>query len=119
MHSQNPIHSAIRQVMKPMLDSKRNSVQGVIQALNYYNNTARIYWRDPHSNAERETANVPLPLDGDGVFKQALEVGDTVTLDFKHGSIESPYITSVHHKANGVNHQSKYGAGIPKGMGMM
>lgn len=119
MHSQNPVHAAIRQVMKPMIDAKRNSVQGTVQAVDYYNNTARVYWRDPQSFSERETANVPLPIDGDGVFKQSLEEGDTVTLDFKHGSIESPYITSIHHRFRGVSHQSKYGAGIPKGMGIL
>jgi hypothetical protein len=105
--------------MKPVIDNRRMSVEATIQALNYYNNTARIWWKDPQSGSERESANVPLPVDGDGVFKQALEVGDTVTLDFKHGNIESPYVTAVHKKFNGVDYQSKYGAGIPKGMGML
>jgi hypothetical protein len=102
-----------------MVDNKRNSVPGTIQAIDYYKNTARIYWKDPQSGAERENANVPLPVDGDGVFKQALEQGDEVTLDFKHGSIESPYITAVHKRFRGADYQSKNGAGIPKGMGML
>jgi hypothetical protein len=119
MHNQNPIHQAIRQVMKPVIENRRMSVQGSIQAIDYYKNTARIYWRDPQSGAERENANVPLPIDGDGIFKPALEQGDEVTLDFKHGNIESPYITSVHKRFRGVNYQSKNGAGIPKGIGML
>lgn len=119
MHNQNPVQAAIRQVMRPILDNRKLSVEGTIQAINYQNNTARIWYIDHQSNVQREIGNVPLPIDGDGVFKQSLEEGDVVTMDFKHGNIENPYISAIHRKMRGVSYQSKYGAGIPKGMGML
>jgi hypothetical protein len=119
MHSQNPVHNAIRQVMKPIIDNRRLSVEGTIQAIDYQSHVARIWYVDPQSNVGREIANVPIPVDGDGVFKQGLEEGDVVTLGWKNGNIENPYISAIHQKFRGINYQSKYGAGIPKGMGAM
>ena len=116
----NPIHAAIyKNVVQPAMNTRKMSVEGSVMRVNYYDNTARIYWRDPDSGAERESENVPLPVDGDGVYKKAVEEGDRVTLSFKNGNHQNPYITIVHKKARPISHQSKFGADIPKGMGFL
>lgn len=119
MSHHNPVHAALMKAMRPELNRKKSSVEGSVMRVNYYKNTARIYWRDPESGAERESENVPLPVDGDGVFHQALEDGDHVTMSFRHGNHMNPYITSVHKKLSKESYQSKYGASIPKGIGFL
>lgn len=119
MSHKNPIHEVITKIVQPMFDNRKQSVQGSVMAVDYYKQTARIYWRDPDSGAERESANVPIPIDGDGVFRQVLEMGDRVTLAFKNGNHVNPYITIVHKKQRGVSFESKNGADIPKGMGFL
>jgi hypothetical protein len=115
MSHKNPVHEAIyRSVVKPAMSNRKMSVEGSIMHVDYYSNTARVYWRDPDSSAERESLNVPLPVDGDGVYKQAVEAGDLVTLAFKNGNHNNPYITIVHKKQQGISYESKNGAGIPK-----
>jgi hypothetical protein len=115
MKHKNPVHEAIyRTVVKPAMTSRKMSIEGSIMRVNYYNNTARIYWRDPDSGAVRESENVPLPVDGDGVYKQTVEAGDRVTLAFRSGNHDNPYVTIVHKKQNGVDYEAKNGAGIPK-----
>jgi hypothetical protein len=92
------------------------SVEGSIMHVDYHNQTVRVYWRDPDSGAERESANVPMPVDGNGVYKQALEIGDLVTLNFRSGNHDSPYISIVHEKQEAIDFSSNNGAGIPKGV---
>lgn len=115
---QNPIHEAIyKSVVKPVMSNRKQSVEGSVQHVDYYEQTARIYWRDPDSGAERESAKVPIPVSGDGVFNRALEAGDRVTLNFRNGNHASPYIVMVQQKQSGIDYSSRNGAGIPKGMG--
>lgn len=92
------------------------SVEGSIMAVDYYNHNVRVYWRDPDSGAERESANVPMPVDGEGIYKQTLEEGDLVTLSFKNGNHDNPYISIVHERQRPANFESKNGASIPKGV---
>lgn len=115
----NPIHDSIKRIMRPMINERKMSIEGTVQHVNYYNNTVRVYWKDPNSGVERESANVPMPIDGNGIFRQSLEQGDYVTLAFKNGDHMDPYITIVHKKLRKVSYQSKYGADIPKGIGFM
>ena len=119
MSHKNPIHEAVHKIMKPVIANRKMSVEGSIMALNYYEQTARVYWRDPDSGAERETDNVPLPVDGNGVYKQSVKIGDRVTMAFRNGNHGNPYITIVHEQLNGISFESRNGAGIPKGMGFL
>lgn len=120
MAYKNPIHEALyRAVVRPEMNKRKQSIEGSVQQVNYYEQTARIYWRDPDSGAERESANVPMPLTGDGVFNKTMEAGDRVTLNFRNGNHASPYIAMVWKKTNGVDYSSKNGAGIPKGIGFL
>lgn len=116
MSNHNPVHAALLKAMKPELNKRKTSVEGAIQKVNYLDNTVRIYWRDPESGAERESEGVPLPADGDGVFRQAVEEGDRVTMSFRNGNHMNPYVTSVHKRVGKEGYQSKFGASIPKGM---
>lgn len=120
MHHKNPIHEAVyNNVVKPAMNARKMSVEGSVMRVNYFDQTARVYWRDPDSGTERESENVPLPVDGDGIFKDSVEEGDRVTLAFKNGNHFNPYITIVHKRARKVSYESKYGADIPKGMGFL
>jgi hypothetical protein len=117
MSHKNPIHEAIyKNVLQPALSLRKQSVEGSIMHVDYQNQKVRVYWRDPDSGAERESANVPMPVDGNGVYKQALEEGDRVTLNFKNGNHDNPYISIVHEKLEPVDFESKNGAGVPKGV---
>lgn len=116
MNRNNPVHAAILKAMKPEFTRRKQSVEGAVQRVNYFDNTVRVYWRDPESGAERESEGVPLPADGDGVFRQAVEEGDRVTMSFRNGNHMNPYITSVHRNPGKNAYQSKFGAGIPKGI---
>ncbi|MDK2600689.1 hypothetical protein QO179_24655 [Bacillus stercoris] len=120
MPFKNPIHEKIyEQVVRPTLSNRKLSVEGYVQQVDYYNQTLRVYWRDPDSGTERESANVPIPQDGDGVYKQAIEEGDHVTLSFRNGNHDSPFVSIIHKKARGVSFESKNGASIPKGMSFL
>jgi hypothetical protein len=120
MKYNNPIHEAIyKNVVRPEMNKRKTSIEGWVFRVNYEEQTALIQWRDPDSGAERFRDNVPFPVDGDGVFKQSLEEGDYVTISFRHGRLESPYISMVHKKKRPVSYSSKYGADIPKGMGFL
>lgn len=120
MIHKNPALEAIkRNLLNPELSNRKMSVEGSIMQVDYYNQTVRVYWRDPDSGTERESTDVPIPQDGDGVFRQSLEVGDRVTLSFKNGNHTSPYITIVHGRSRKLNYQSKYGAGVPKGISFL
>lgn len=120
MKFQNPIHETLyKKVVKPSIDRKKFSVDGWVFRVSHEDQTAHIQWRDPHSGVERNQSGVPFPVDGDGVFRQSLEEGDCVKIDFRNGDIQSPYITTVYKKKRPVSFQSKYGADIPKGMGFL
>ena len=120
MKFQNPIHDALyKQVVKPAIDRKRMSVDAWVFDVDHVNQTAHVQWKDPQSNNERHHESVPFPVDGDGVFRQSLEEGDYVKLDFRNGKIEAPYITTIYKKKRPVSFQSKHGADIPKGMGFL
>lgn len=117
MSHKNPIHEAIyKNVVRPAISNRKLSVEGSIMDVDYFNQTVRVYWRDPDSGAERESANVPMPVNGDGVFKQTIEIGDRVTLAFKNGNHDSPYISIVHKKQDPVDFETKNGSGIPRGV---
>lgn len=119
MSHKNPIHEAIAKMVKPMFQSRKQSIEGTIMHMNYEKQTARVYWHDPDSGTERESPDVPFPIDGDGVFRQGAQMGDRVTLSFKNGNQMSPYITIVHTKNTKINFESKNGSAIPKGIGFL
>ena len=119
MSHKNPIHEAIHKAVKPMFNTRKQTVEGTVMKAEYEKQLVRVYWMDPDSGAERQSANVPLPIDGDGIFKQSVEEGDHVTISFKNGNHMNPYITVVHKKQRGVSFKSENGAGIPKGMGFL
>jgi len=118
MPHKNPIHEAIeRNVVRPALEKRKQAVEGSIMAVHYESQTARVYWRDPNSGREQESENVPLPADGNGLYRTTVEVGDRVTLAFRNGHLGNPYITNIY--ARSINYESKNGAGIPKGIGFL
>lgn len=113
----NPIHQALYDaVVKPALHKKKHNVEGSIQHVDYYDQTARIYWRDPESGAEREQADVPIPVSSDGIIGRSLEAGDRVMLSFKNGNQAKPQIIGIQQKMAGTDYSSRSGAGIPKGI---
>lgn len=117
MNHLNPAQAAIyRSVVRPALNERKMTVEGVVMHVSYEEQTVRVYWKDPTSGTERESADVPMQQDGAGVFSQAIEAGDRVTLGFKNGSHQSPYVSVVHHRYRKPDFSSKNGAGIPKGM---
>ena len=120
MQFNNQVHAAIyKNVVKPAMSNRRLGVSGTIMNVNYQEQTARVYWKDPDSGKGRELADVPLPVDGEGIYKQAPKMGDGVTMNFKNGLITNPYITAIHKKATPVSYKAQYGSGIPKGIGFL
>lgn len=120
MQHKNPVHAAIyKSVVKPAISNRKMDIEGSVQRVNYHDQTLRVYWRDPDSGAERETDNVPMPIDGNGVFRHSIEEGDRVSIAFRNGNHSNPYITMIHKRARGISYESKNGAGIPKGMGFL
>jgi Type VI secretion system/phage-baseplate injector OB domain len=116
----NPAHQAIyNKILKPALSKRRQSIEGYVMHVEYEKQVARVSWRDPEGGGERESANVPFPLGEGGLFGRAPEIGDKVTMAFKHGNHMKPYITAIEERATEVNFTSKKGAGIPKGMGFL
>lgn len=116
----NPIHEVIyREVVKPELNRKKSSTKGWVLKVNDKNNTVMVQWKDPLSSVEKEYDNVTYPVQGDGVFGQSIEVGDEVTISFRNGEESLPYVSSIHKKKSTSSNFSKYGAGIPKGIGFL
>lgn len=121
MNNNNPITKKIYdQVVRPALASRLSPVKGYITAVYYERQTVDVVWKDPNAGSERKSSDLPLPPEGDGVFSQGLEVGDYAVVAFRHGSIESPYISSIERRYRDESKfSSKFGSGIPKGIGYL
>lgn len=118
MTSNNPIHDAIyRNIIKPALDKKMPVIEGSLMGVDYENNTATVYWRDPGSGGERYMSDIPLPTQGEGIYKKTYEMGDHVSLAFYGDTQAFPIILNVHKKK--TNFESRNGASIPKGISFL
>lgn len=105
-------------VVSPALREIRHDIEGIIISVDYEKQTATIYWIEPGSLLERQTKDIPLPRDMHGVIKQSAKIGDRVSIGFRNGSIEHPYISVVYRDEPMKNyHRNKFGGDIPKGIG--
>jgi hypothetical protein len=106
----NAVAPAIRQV--------RYNVEGHIMSVDYYRQTVDVLWYETGGQEEKHFKDIPIPRESDGVFKQSLKIGDKVSVGFRNGQPHLPYIAIVY-KSNVMkeDYRSKFGAGIPKGMG--
>lgn len=115
----NPIHQAIyNNVVKPALSNIAHDVEGTITSVDYYKQTAEVFYVDEHQR--RQTIpNLNLPKDADGLFRQSVYPGDKVRIAFKSGSHRNPYISMVYKFSSQNDYFSKKGASIPRGIGYM
>lgn len=121
MNFQNPIHQTFyNKVVLPAMNTRASDVEGVVFASNYEDQTVDVYWQNPVTLAEKFAYNLPLPKDGDGIFRQAVKNGDKVKIAFRNGNYTDPYI-SVVEKSNGnkIDNYAKFGSSIPKGMSFL
>lgn len=102
------------------MKTKTYDVEGFVIACNYEEQTVDVYWRDPHSGNAKYAEGLPIPKDNDGVYRQSIKNSDRVRIAFRGGDQFKPYISVVHKsESNKGSLQSKYGGGIPKGMGYL
>lgn len=115
----NPLHQAIySKIVQPALSSIARDVEGVITSVDYYKQTAEVFYID--EQRRRQTiSNLNLPTDADGLFRQSVYPGDKVRVAFKAGSHRNPYISMVYKFSSENDYFSKKGASIPKGIGYM
>lgn len=116
----NPIHSIImEQVVTPALNSITREAEGTITAVYYMQQTVDILWRD-HQGAQYRSKNVPLPKDGDGIYKQSAKIGDRVKIGFVSGDHKHPFISILYKdNANKNDYRATNGAGIMKGLNFL
>lgn len=111
MKFKNPIHDAIyKDVIKPVLNKRQDTIEGYVIRIDYETQTADVAYYDAQNPVQRIKKNVSLPKDADGVFRQAVKNGDRVTISFKNGSLEMPYISVVYRgDASAEDYLSPYG----------
>jgi hypothetical protein len=119
MNHGNPIHQAIYdKVVAPAMNTKTHDVDGVVTGCNYKEQTVDIQWKDPKSGTSLQQKDVPIPKDGDGLYKQAIKNSDKVRIAFKNGNQNEPYISVIYKsRLNQASLTSKYSGSIPKGIG--
>jgi hypothetical protein len=104
-------------VVAPTMNNLHHTAEGYIYGVDYANQTVDIFYKEP-GGAARQVENVPVPRQADGVFKQDIQIGDRAMVDFKGNDLGSPYITVVYKSNPSIDdYRSKYGGGIPKGIG--
>lgn len=104
-------------VVAPTMNNLHHDVEGYVYDINYGNQTVDIFYKEL-GGSTRQVQGVPFPKEADGVFKQNIKIGDKVLVAFRGNDLGSPYI-SVVYKSNPSKDDfvSKYGGGIPKGIG--
>jgi hypothetical protein len=112
----NPLHEIIYdKVVKPAFDKLSHEAEGIVTKVNYMAQTVDVRWRD-HQKALFRAQDVPLPKDADGVFKQALEIGQRVKLGFTNNDHMRPFVSIVYSRhSSSADYHSKNGAPIMKG----
>lgn len=104
-------------VVAPSMNNLRHTVEGHVYSVDSANQTVNIFWREP-GGIPKQVEDVPIPKEADGVFRQNIKIGDRVMVAFKGNSIGNPYITVVYKdNPSKDDYVSKYGGGIPKGIG--
>lgn len=111
MRIANPIHQVIyEKVVAPALRMKQDTLDGYVIRTDYEKQTADITYIDENSQVQRIKKNVALPKDADGVFRQSVKNGDKVTVAFKNGSRQLPFISVVYRGDADINdYYSPYG----------
>jgi hypothetical protein len=111
----NPLHGIIRDIVQPQFDRLSFEAEGIVTGVNYTSQTVDVRWRDHHEALFR-AKGVPLPKDGDGVFKQAVEIGQRVKLGFTDSDHRRPFVSIVYARhASQSDYYSKCGAPIMRG----
>lgn len=115
--NQNPLQRSIyEKVVRPALNQIAYDVEATVVGVNYFEQQVDAYWVD--RNGRRQTVSrLNIPKDADGVFREAIEVGDKIRIAFQNGEYSQPYITMVYKNSTQENYFSKKGASIPKGIG--
>lgn len=104
-------------VVAPTMNNIHYDVEGYIYGVNYENQTVDIFWKEL-GGSTRQVKDVPFPKEADGVFKQNIKIGDMATIAFKNNDLSKPYITVIYKSnPNKDDFVSKYGGGIPRGIG--
>lgn len=119
MRFKNPaLQKIYDNVVSPAMREIRHDVEGHIVGVNYEKQVANILWREPGNMRERQSKDVPLPRSMNGVFHQSITIGDRVSIGFRNGSVDHPYISVIYKKPpTKSEYQTKFGGGIPKGIG--
>jgi hypothetical protein len=114
--SHNPLHDIIyNSVVKPALDKISHEAEGIVTGVNYMAQTVDVRWRD-HQGGLFRAKGVPLPKDGDGLFRQAVEIGQRVKLGFQDSDHHQPFVSMIYTGySSPSDYYSKCGAPIMRG----
>lgn len=115
-HGNQLQQSIYQKVFKPAMDNVAQDVDGIVVGVDYFSQLVTVYYTDRHGKQET-IGGLEIPKDADGVFRQAVKVGDPVRIGFKHGSFRQPYVSAIYKKAGQNLYFSKKGASIPRGIG--
>lgn len=118
MHS-NPFAKEIfEKVVKPSINQLSFDTDGVITFVDYYRQLADIQWIDSRTQEVMSAKNVTIPRDGNGIYRQSLQVGDKIKVGFRQGDHAQPYIAMIYTSdSTKADFYSRGGAGIPRGLG--
>jgi hypothetical protein len=112
----NPLHQIIYDhVVKPSLDKISRDTEGIITEVDYATQTVSVRWRD-HNGGLMKASDVPIPIDGNGVYRQSIKIGTRVRLAFAHGDHSYPYISLILRNAGSYDdYRNTNGASIMRG----
>lgn len=113
---ERPIDIIYKNAVKPSIDQLFFDVEGMVIGVNYMKQTVDVWWSDRNGQSG-EAKGVPLPKDGDGVYKQSVKIGDKVQLGFLNANNQNPFVTMIYTAdSNSKNYKSKSGSVIAKGI---
>lgn len=118
--NQNPLVKSIyEKIVLPELQKITHDADGIITGVDYYRQLVDIQWREVSSGALRTAKDVAMPKDGDGIYRQSVQLGDKVRIAFRNSNLSHPYISMFYREQSSKqDYYSKSGAGIPKGLSL-
>ncbi|BCO16144.1 hypothetical protein_gp091 [Bacillus phage vB_BceM_WH1] len=115
----NPVQQQIKKMLQPMVQNIRQDIIGYVVGVSYIEQTVDVMWKDHQGHNWRESRNVPLPQDGDGIFRESVEIGNRVSIAFRGGKVDRPYISVVHKDSNDKLYDSSQTRDIPPNLWYM
>jgi hypothetical protein len=96
-----------------------HDADGIIIGVNYYKQLVDIQWTETSTGSYMIARDVVIPQDGDGIYRQTVQLGDRVRIAFRNSNRRYPYISMFYKESSSKqDYYTKSGAGIPKGLSL-